>query len=153
MDTTYSDQILPVYQMHVHHFRREIMYVFYGLQRFCSTGEWGGTATAPWIQYTPCLGLRWWLLSLLGCELLVACWLLPALRNLMTCMHDTYAALSPCCLIRIYCAVRCGSGARCPLLKHSPSVSRGTFTVVILCSGFLFTERCYRARISARLPA
>lgn len=39
---------------------------------------------------------------LLGCEL-VACWLLPALRDLMTCIADTYVALSPCCLIRIYC--------------------------------------------------
>lgn len=37
----------------------------------------------------------------------------------MTCMHDTYVALSPSCLIRI--ATRCGSGpsgARCPLPKR-----------------------------------
>ena len=84
------------------------------------------------------------LLSLLGCGL-VACWLLPGLRDLMTCLHDTYVALSPCCLIRIYWGV----WVWCTLSvaeAFTVSCKGGTFTVVILCSGFLFTERCYRAR-------
>ena len=57
MDITYGDQILPVYRMRVHHFRREIMYGFHGLQRFLYYWR-GGTATAPWIQYTRYLGLE-----------------------------------------------------------------------------------------------
>jgi hypothetical protein len=66
-------------------------------------------------------------------------------RDLMTCMHDTYVALSPCCLIRIYCGV----WVWCALSAagaFTVCCGVGTFTVVILCSGFLFTERCYRAR-------
>jgi hypothetical protein len=54
----------------------------------------GGTATAPWIQYTPVSRSGdGGLLSLLGCEL-VACWLLPALKR----SHDLYARYV-CCIV------------------------------------------------------
>jgi len=123
------------------------MYVFHCLQWFCTTGGVEQrTATAPWIQYTPCLGLE--MVAFILARLWIGCLLAAP-----SCQEISW----PVCMIRtpmLHCppavwfasTVGCGSGAHCPLLKHSPSAARGTFTVVILCSGFLFTERRYRAR-------
>jgi hypothetical protein len=131
MDITYGDQILPVYRMRVHRFRREIMYVFHCLQWFCTTGGVEQrTATAPWIQYTPCLGLE--MVAFILARLWIGCLLAaPSSQEISW----------PVCMIRmLHCppavwfasTVGCGSGAHCPLLKHSPSAARGTFRVCSL---------------------
>jgi hypothetical protein len=85
---------------------------------------------------------------LVGCELgWVACWLLPALKR----SHDLYARYVCCIVARLsdshlLCG-RGGSGARCPLPKHSPPVATawgGSYCCDTACSGLLFTERCHR---------